>query len=45
MLSRSKLNSIERKIPEALINNETSHEHFMTTINQGKKIARTKRKH
>ena len=37
MPSRSKLNSIERKIPEALINNETIHELFMTTINQGRK--------
>ena len=26
MLARSKLNSIERKISEALINNEISHE-------------------
>ena len=33
-LDRSKLNSIESKISEALINNETSHEDFMTTINK-----------
>ena len=30
MLARSKLNSIESKISEALINNEISHEDFMT---------------
>ena len=34
MLARSKLNSIESKISEALINNEISHEDFMTTINE-----------
>ena len=44
MLARSKLNSIESKIPEALINNEISHEDFMAIINEGKKILRTKRK-
>ena len=33
MLARSKLNSIGRKISEALINNEISHEDFMTIIN------------
>ena len=32
MLARIKLNSIESKIPEALINNEISHEDFMTII-------------
>ena len=32
--ARSKLNSIESKISEALINNEISHEDFMTTINE-----------
>ena len=36
MLARSKLNSIESKIFEALINNETSHEDFITIINEGK---------
>ena len=45
MLVRSKLNSIESKIPEALINNEISHEDFMTIINQEKKLSRNKRKH
>ena len=34
MLARSKLNSIESKIFEALINNQISHEGFMTIINQ-----------
>ena len=33
MLARSKLNSIESKISEALINNEIGHEDFMTIIN------------
>ena len=33
MLARSKLNSIESKISEALINNEISHEDFMAIIN------------
>ena len=36
MLARSKLNSIESKITEALINNEISHEAFMTIINEEK---------
>ena len=36
MLARSKLNSIESKISEALINNEISHEDFMTMINEEK---------
>ena len=44
MLARSKLNSIESKISEALINNEISHGDFMTIINEKKK-SRTKRKH
>ena len=34
MLVRSKLNSIESKISEALINNQISHEDFMTIINE-----------
>ena len=37
MLARSKLNSIESKISEALINNEISHENFMTVLNEEKK--------
>ena len=42
MLARSKLNSIESKIYEALINNETSHENFMTIINEEKKYRELK---
>ena len=34
MLARSKLNSIESKISEALINNPISHEDFITIINE-----------
>ena len=34
MLARSNLNSIESKISEALINSESSHENFMTIINE-----------
>ena len=34
MLARSKLNSTESKISEALMNNQISHENFMTTINE-----------
>ena len=37
MLARSKLNSIQSKISEALINNEISQEVFMTIINEEKK--------
>ena len=37
MLAGSKLNSIESKISEALINNEISHEDFMTILNEEKK--------
>ena len=36
MLARSKLNSIEGKISEALINSQTSHEDFITIINEEK---------
>ena len=38
MLARSKLNSIESKISEALINTEISHEDFMAIINEEKNI-------
>ena len=38
MLARSKLNIIESKISEALINNEISHGEFMTIMNEGKKF-------
>ena len=34
MLARSKLSSIESKISEALMNNQISHEGFMTIINE-----------
>ena len=33
-MTRSKLNSIENKIYEALINNKISHEDFMIIINE-----------
>ena len=36
MLARSKLNNIESKISEALINNEINHEDFMIIINEEK---------
>ena len=42
MLARSKLNSIESKIYEALINNEISHEDFMTILNEEKKYRELK---
>ena len=38
MLARSKLNSIESKVSKALINNEISHEDFMTITNKEKNI-------
>ena len=34
MLTRSKLNSIESKIFEPLMNNQISHENFLTMINE-----------
>ena len=37
MLAKSKLNSIESKISEAMINNEISHEDFMPIMNEEKK--------
>ena len=42
MLARSKLNSIECKISEALINNEISHQDFMTILNEEKKYQELK---
>ena len=36
MLARSKLNSIEGKIPEALKNNQIIHEDFITIISEAK---------
>ena len=44
-MSRSKLNSIESKIPKALMDNEISQEDFETIINEEKKISRIERKH
>ena len=43
MLARSKLNSIESKISETLINSEISHEDFMTIINEEKKYGESKK--
>ena len=37
MFARSKLNSIESKVSEALINSEITHEDFMIIINEEKK--------
>ena len=42
MLDRSKLNSIESKVSEALINSESSHEDFMIIINEEKKYRELK---
>ena len=42
MLARTKLNSIESKISEALINSEISHEDFTTVINEEKKYGELK---
>ena len=42
MLARSKLNRIESKISEALINNEISHEDFITILNEEKKYRELK---
>ena len=42
MLARSKLNSIEGKISEALINNQISHENFITIINEAKNYSELK---
>ena len=42
MLARSKLNSIESKISEALINNQINHEGVMTIINEERKYRELK---
>ena len=42
MLARSKSNSIESKISEAVINNEISHEDFVTIINEENKYQELK---
>ena len=42
ILARTKLNSIESKISEALIDQEISHEDFTTTINEEKNYRKLK---
>ena len=42
MLVRSKLNSVESKTSEALINNDISDEVFMTIVNEEKKYRELK---
>ena len=42
MLARSKLNSIESKISEALVNNQVSLEDFMTIINEERNYRKLK---
>ena len=42
MLARRKLNSIESKISEALINNQISHEDFITIVNEERNYAELK---
>ena len=42
MLARSKLNSIESQVSEALINSEISLEDFMTIINKEKNYRKLK---
>ena len=42
MLARSKLNSIESKIPKTLMDNEISHEDFETIINEEKTCRKLK---
>ena len=43
MLARTELNNIGSKISEALMNNEISHENFMTIINEEKKYQELKK--
>ena len=42
MLARSKLDSIENKISETLMNNQISHEDFMTIINEERNYRKLK---
>ena len=42
MLARSKLNRIESKISESLIQSEVNHEDFMTITNEEKKYRKLK---
>ena len=44
MLAKIKLNSIESKISEALLNNEISYEDFETIINEEKKYQELKQR-
>ena len=44
MLARSKLNSIESKISEALMNNQISHEDFMTITNEERNYRELKKR-
>ena len=44
MLARSKLNSIESKISEALIHNEINHEDFIVIINEKRNYQELKEK-
>ena len=43
MVARRKLNSIESKIYEALINNEISHEDFLMIVNEEEKYRKLKK--
>ena len=45
MLARSKLNSIESKISEVLIDNQISHEDFIKNINEERNYRESKKKH
>ena len=45
ILSRNKLNCIETKISEALINNEIDHEGFMTIINEERNHRESRKKY
>ena len=42
MLARNKLNSVESKISEALMNNQTIHQAFMTIINEERNYRKLK---
>ena len=42
MLARSKLNSVEGKVSKALMDNEISHEDFITILNEEKKHSELK---
>ena len=44
MLSKSKLNSIEKLIPKALNDMEISHEEFIMTLNEKERYDKTKYK-